>query len=156
MFIQFRKVWKCQTDNKNPSTELGQTVKWPKGDKETTIVHRIIHIIPWILLKIEYEASWSGKVSVFCSTWGNHHRFTCFLYPFVPYIYCYYDFRIKKCSVRLFLQLFVGGYIFYLHNLCLLPYSGMFFLSVFVLCPVASFFWIVQFFIAPAVFSNVY
>ena len=116
MFIQFRKVWKCQADNKNQSTELGQGVQWSKEDKETKTVHRI----PRIWLNIEYEPSWSGKVSVFCSTSGNHHRFTCFLYPFtcILYIYCYYDFRIKKCSVRLFLQLFVGGSIFYLHNLC--------------------------------------
>jgi hypothetical protein len=44
-----------------------------EGDKETQIVHRIIHRIPWIWLNIEYEPSWSGKVSVICSTSGSHH-----------------------------------------------------------------------------------
>ena len=143
-----------QADNKKPSTELGQTVQWPKGDKETTIVHIIIHWIPRILLTFEYEPSWSGKVSVVCSTSGNHHRFTCFLFPFVPYNYSYYDFRIHNCSGRLFLQLVVGGSIFYLHNL----YRVMCFLfclsSSCVLC--TSFSGLSILFPAHSVFSDFY
>jgi len=40
---------------------------------------------------------------------------------------CYvrYDFRKKQCSVRLYLQLFVGGLTFYLRYLCLFAYSGV-------------------------------
>ena len=36
-----------------------------------------------------------------------------------------YDFRIKKCAVRLYLQLFVGGFMSYLRYLCLFAYSGV-------------------------------
>jgi hypothetical protein len=47
----------------------------------------------------------------------------------------------KRCSVRLYLQLFVGGLMSYLRYLCLLAYSGVqhilgcvFALFIFVLC----------------------
>ena len=36
-----------------------------------------------------------------------------------------YDFRIKLCSVRFYLQLFVGGLIHYLRYLCLFAHSGV-------------------------------
>jgi hypothetical protein len=36
-----------------------------------------------------------------------------------------YDFRIKRCSVRLYLQLFVGGLMSYLRYLCLLAHSDV-------------------------------
>jgi hypothetical protein len=35
------------------------------------------------------------------------------------------EFRIKLCSVNLYLQLFVGGLRSYLRYLCLLAYSGV-------------------------------
>ena len=39
------------------------------------------------------------------------------------------DFRtisaLKRCSVRLYLQLFVGGIMSYLRNLCLFVYNGV-------------------------------
>ena len=35
------------------------------------------------------------------------------------------DFRIKRCSVRLYLQLFVGVFVSYLRYLCLSTYSGV-------------------------------
>ena len=47
----------------------------------------------------------------------------------------HYDFHIKQCSVRLYLQLFVGGFMSYLRCLCLFTYSGVqHILFVFVLC----------------------
>ena len=75
-----------------------------------------------------------------------------------------YDNRIKRCSVRLYLQLFVGGCMSYLRYLCLLAHSGVqhiwccvFVLFFFVLCGLCcQFLWIVLFLIAPSVFSNVY
>jgi hypothetical protein len=36
-----------------------------------------------------------------------------------------YDFRIKLCSVRVYLQLFVRGLLSYLRYLCLFAYSGV-------------------------------
>ena len=36
-----------------------------------------------------------------------------------------YDFRIKRCSVRLYLQVFVWGLMSYLHYLCLFEYSDV-------------------------------
>jgi len=59
----------------------------------------------------------------------------------LPYCDVRYDFRIKRCSVRLYLQLFVGGLMSYLCYLCLFAYSGVqhilccaVVLFVFVLC----------------------
>ena len=70
------------------------------------------------------------------------------------------------CSVRLYLQLFVGGFMSYLRYLCLLAYSGVqhifcffFGLFVFVLCLVYSMLPVsldCQFLIAPSIFSNIY
>jgi hypothetical protein len=37
----------------------------------------------------------------------------------------HYDFRIKRCSVHLYLQLFVGGLMSYLHYWCLFAYSDV-------------------------------
>jgi hypothetical protein len=59
----------------------------------------------------------------------------------------------KQCSVRLYLQLFVGGLMSYLRYLCLFAYSGVqhilcyvFVLFVFVLCTLCcQFLWIVHF-----------
>ena len=46
-----------------------------------------------------------------------------------------YAFRMKQCSVRLYLQLFVGGLMFYLRYLyCLRIVVVYFALFVFVLC----------------------
>jgi hypothetical protein len=36
-----------------------------------------------------------------------------------------YDFRIKRCSVRLYLQLFVGGLMSYLRYVCLFACDGV-------------------------------
>ena len=52
----------------------------------------------------------------------------------VLYVFLRSEFRIvvsviisayKQCSVRIYLQLFVGGIMSYLHYLCLLAYSGV-------------------------------
>jgi len=64
----------------------------------------------------------------------------------------HYDFRIK-CSVRLYLQLFVGEHMSYWAYLCLFAYSGVqhilcwvFVCFVFVLCTLCcQFLWIVHF-----------
>ena len=71
-----------------------------------------------------------------------------------------YDFHIKRCSVPLYLQLFVGGLMFYLCNLCLFTYSGVqhilhwiLFCFFFFMLPVSP---DCPFLIAPLVFSNVY
>jgi hypothetical protein len=47
------------------------------------------------------------------------------LYRFILCCDVRYDFHIKRCSVRLYLQLFVGGLTSYLHYLCLFAYSGV-------------------------------
>ena len=72
----------------------------------------------------------------------------------------------KLCSVRLYLQLFVGGLMFYLSYLCLFAHSGVqhilcsvFVLFVFVLClvyPMLPVSLECPFLIAPLVLSNVY
>jgi hypothetical protein len=36
-----------------------------------------------------------------------------------------YDFHIKRCSIPLFVQLFVGGLMSYLRYLCVFAYSGV-------------------------------
>ena len=60
----------------------------------------------------------------------------------------------KRCSARLFLQLFVGLFVSYLCYLYMFSYSGVqhILFSVFVF----SSSWIVHFFLAPSVFSKVY
>ena len=63
----------------------------------------------------------------------------------------------KRCSVRLYLQLFVGGLMSYLRYLCFFAYGNVqhilccvFVLLFFVLCDLCcQFLWIVHFFIAP-------
>jgi hypothetical protein len=69
----------------------------------------------------------------------------------------------KRCSVRFYLQLFVGALMSYLRYLCLLAYSGVINCVVFLLCfsssclpYVASLSENYPFVIDPAVFSNVY
>ena len=66
---------------------------------------------------------------------------------------CRYDFRMKRCSVRLYLQLCVGGHMSYLRYLCLLACSGVrqiyycvFLLFFFVLCILCcQFLWMIHF-----------
>ena len=70
----------------------------------------------------------------------------------------------KSCSVRLYLQLFVRELMSYLPYLCLFDHSSVqsilccvFVLFFFVLCTLCcQFLWIVNFFIIPSVFSNVW
>ena len=67
----------------------------------------------------------------------------------------------KRYSVPLYLQLFEGMFMSYLHYLCLFPYSGcqhilccIFALFAFVLCTLCcQFLWIVNFLIVPSVFA---
>ena len=80
----------------------------------------------------------------------------------------YFDFRIKRYSVRLFLQLFVGGLMscMYLRYLCLFVHSAVqhilccvFGLFVVVLClvyPMLPVSLDCPFVITPSVFSNIY
>ena len=71
----------------------------------------------------------------------------------VPCCYVRYDFRIHRCSVRLYLQMFVGGCISYLRYLCVFAYSVVqhilycvLVLFVFVLCTIScQLLWIVLF-----------
>ena len=68
----------------------------------------------------------------------------------------YNDFRIRRCSVRFYLQLFVGGLMPYLRYLCLFTYSGVqhilccvFVLFFFVLCTLCcQVLWIVHLWLA--------
>jgi hypothetical protein len=69
----------------------------------------------------------------------------------------------KRCSVRLYLQLLVGGSMSYLRYLCLFAHSGvqrilccvfaLFFFVLYNLC--CQFLWIILFWL-PLVFSNIY
>ena len=52
------------------------------------------------------------------------------IYVLIPRCDVRYDFHIKRCSVCLYLQLFVEGPISYLRYLCLCAYSGVFVLFV--------------------------
>jgi len=79
---------------------------------------------------------------------------------------------LKRCSVLLYLQLFVGGSISYLRYLCLLTYSGVQHILCCVFCFVLSYLCLnsekaiflsmlpvsleCPFLIVPSVFSNVY
>ena len=75
-----------------------------------------------------------------------------------------YAFRIKQCSVRLYFQLFVGGFMSYLCYLCLFAYSGI---QYILCCVFVLFFYVLctvymlpvsldcPFLYAPSVFSNV-
>jgi hypothetical protein len=70
-------------------------------------------------------------------------------------------FALKRCSVRLYLQLFVGGRMSSLRWLCLFAYSGVnHILHCFVLrrlvCPMLPVSLDCPFFIVPSIFSNVY
>ena len=61
----------------------------------------------------------------------------------------HYDFRIK-CSVRLYLQLFVGGHMSYWAYLCLFAYNSV--QHILLLCP----YYIKKTWTASSVFYNVY
>ena len=70
-------------------------------------------------------------------------------------------FALKRCSVRLYLQLFVGGRMSSLRWLCLFAYSGVkHILHCFafrrLVCPMFPVSLDCPFFIVPSVFSNVY
>ena len=75
-----------------------------------------------------------------------------------------YDFHITRCSIRLYLQLFVRELMFYLRNLCLLAYRGVQNISSFVFVfvffsscvPNVGSFSGLSILIDPSVFSNVY
>ena len=100
--------------------------------------------------------------------WSFVYLFALSYYVFAFVVLCCdvcYDLRIKRCSVRLYLLLFVGGVMSYL---CLFVHSGVphilccvfvFILFVFVLCLVYTLLpdsLDCPFFIDPSVFSNVY
>ena len=67
---------------------------------------------------------------------------------------CYvrYDFRIKRCSVRIYFQLFVGGRMYYLRYL----YFVVFLLCLSSSCVYFASFSRLSFLIAPSVFLNVH
>ena len=83
---------------------------------------------------------------------------------YVPCCDIRYDFRIKRCWVRLYLQLFVWGLISYLRYLCLFPYIGaqhilccVFVSFFFVLCTTCChFLWIVLFYWPFGIFQHLY
>ena len=88
----------------------------------------------------------------------------CVFAFWVPCCDVHYDFAWKRCSIRLYLQLFVGELMSYLRYSCLIAYSDVqhticcdFALFFFVLCTLCcQFLCIFPFLIAPAVISNVY
>ena len=122
--------------------------------------------------------AYSGVQHILCCVFCFFMISSCILYVF-PIMCIYvlssccdvsYDFRIKLCSVRLYLQLFVEGLMSYLCYLCLFAYSGVQHISCCVfcfvwlrlvscvlclVCPVLSVSLECSFFIFPAVFSNV-
>ena len=64
---------------------------------------------------------------------------------------------LKRCSVHLYLQLFVGGLMSYLRYTCLLACGGVLFVFVFCLVHhMLKVFLDFPFLITPSVFSNVY
>jgi len=86
----------------------------------------------------------------------NHHLIkTNLLFPYCKSTLSTlrYDIRLKRCSVRLYLQLFEGGLMSYLRYMCLVAHSGIqhilrcvFVLFFFVLCTLCcQFLWIVYF-----------
>ena len=76
-------------------------------------------------------------------------------------LWCPWRFPHKKrCSVRLYLQLFVGGLMFYLHRLCIVlsnTYCVVCLFSFFVLCTLCcQFLWIVHFWLVLLYSLNIY
>ena len=117
--------------------------------------HIYIYIYIWITMWVSYKKQeltiLRGQMS---SPW------VIFLCPIMClYVLNYvlwsplWFLHITRCSVRLYLQLFVGGLMSYLHYLCLLSSIGVqhilcciFVLSFFVLCTLCyQFLWIVHF-----------
>jgi len=94
-----------------------------------------------------------GVGSVLLTFWVFCFYLLCVFTFWVPCCDVRYDFRIKRCSGRLYLMLFVVGLMSYLRYLYLFTYSGVqhilccvFALFVFVLCTLCSqFLWIVHF-----------
>ena len=83
----------------------------------------------------------------------------CVFTFWVPYYDVRYDFRIKQCSVRLYLQLFVVALMSYLRYLCLFTCSGVqhiFCCFSSLVCPMLSISLDCSFLIVPSVSSNVY
>ena len=84
----------------------------------------------------------------------------CVFTFWVPCCDVYYDFFLKWCSVRFYLQLFIAGLMSYLHYLCLFVHSGVkhilrciFLRLAHTMLPVSL---DCPFLIAPSVFSNFY
>jgi hypothetical protein len=117
----------------------------------------------WLSIKREIKIFWNTDVRVayllnfFVMSYYVSLRST---------LWCPLRFPIKRCSVRLYLQLFVGWLMSYLRYSCLCGNSGVqnilcwvFVLFVFVLClvcPMMSLSLDCQLLIAPSVFSTVY
>jgi hypothetical protein len=114
------------------------------------------------------EFTWGSCCSLF---WVHKHLNSpgvIVVHCFELFVLSYYaslcsDFRIKRCSVQLSVQLFAGGLIYYWRYLCLFAYSGV---QLIVCCVLFCFLHFVypmlplsldcRFLVAPLVFSNVY
>ena len=52
-------------------------------------------------------------------------QYKCYYWLYISNMYIKTKFKKKRCSGRLYLQLFVGGLMSYLPYLCLLAHSGV-------------------------------
>jgi hypothetical protein len=130
-----------------------------------------IHLGLLLFIVLSFQApefTWVSCCSLF---WVHKHLNSpgvIVVHCFELFVLSYYaslcsDFRIKRCSVQLSVQLFAGGLIYYWRYLCLFAYSGV---QLIVCCVLFCFLHFVypmlplsldcRFLVAPLVFSNVY
>ena len=117
------------------------------GFRQTTINHLYYHM--WIYNCFTLLEHTSSPSVSFCGV-RVAHPFTfcvCLLCVFTFWVPCCdvrYASTIKRCSVRLYLQLFVGELMSYLHYLCLFVYSGVqhILFCVFVLFVIRLVYWV--------------
>jgi hypothetical protein len=84
--------------------------EYRKGDQKRTIQSN------WQLMVHKTK---TNKTRTQYNMWLSYYVFTFG----VPCCDVRYDFRINRCSVRLYLQMFVGGCMSYLRYLCVFAYS---------------------------------
>ena len=132
------RVWRYQRGNQNPYIEEEQTTQWPKEkvqkDKQWSTKHthktkdRVTRTLHYLVIN-EGQHGWNcqikGCVEFVFSVNQNTYIILNILRADCPLHSKYLYHACNRCSVRLYLQLFVGGFMSYLRCLCLLAHSGV-------------------------------
>ena len=118
--------WTCKKTKTNCFHQIESTfcTSWHHLSHRPTVHFStlFLDIIFIMLFEIRFNAFYIGSAT--SKMYFYMFKFIWIFYPVVMSV-TIADFHIKRCSVRLYLQLFVGGRMSYLRYLCLFAYSGV-------------------------------